>query len=98
MEKKKKKRKRPTKASMHRKFLNEHRHKYDQILEEQGGHCALCARKPTQYRRLDLDHSHTNLVIRGLLCVVCNRALREFMDEEWLKKAIVHVNTSWNEV
>lgn len=96
MEKKKRRKKRPTKGQLHRKFLNEHRHKYEDILAAQGGHCALCPRKPTLTRRLDLDHHHGDMRVRGLLCVICNRALREFMDREWLLKAADYVENDWN--
>jgi uncharacterized protein with PIN domain len=92
MEKKKRKRRKPNK---HRIFLDKHRHKYDQILEMQGGTCALCPRKPNPNRRLDLDHHHGDMRIRGLLCVVCNRALREFMDREWLLRAADYVQNDY---
>jgi len=89
---KKKKRKKLTKAQIHRKFLNEHRYKYEEILAAQGGHCALCPRKPSPNRRLHLDHRHTEpMKIRGVLCFRCNYGLREWMDEDWLKKASKYV-------
>lgn len=86
------KKKRKKKPNKHRIFLNEHRHKYEAILKKQGGHCALCLREPKTGRRLNLDHAHTEpMRLRGILCYRCNVNLREWMDEEWLKKAAKYV-------
>lgn len=45
---------------------------YDRMLEEQGGGCAICGRKPesqTRYNRfLHVDHCHDTGRVRGLLC------------------------------
>lgn len=59
----------------------------------QGGVCALCNRPPKR-RRLDIDHDHTRLVVRGLLCVRCNRALPAWITKEWLLKAAEYVDRS----
>lgn len=91
-------RKRRRKPNRHKAFLNEHRHKYEKILAKQGGHCALCPRVPKLTRRLDMDHHHGNMILRGLLCVPCNRALRDFMDEQWLKNALKYINSNWNDL
>lgn len=52
----------------------------------QGGKCALCGREPVK-RRLDIDHDHHGMFIRGLLCVRCNRALASWMTAQWLRAA-----------
>lgn len=86
--------KRQTVAAKHRAFLNKFRHLYDEILAAQGGHCALCPRPPSDRRKLDLDHCHTKMVIRGLLCFRCNRALKQWMadnDGAWLLAAYHYV-------
>lgn len=70
----------------HEKFLAENRHRYDELLAAQGGHCALCPREPTARRRLDMDHDHKRMVLRGLLCWVCNRAVPDNMPREWVEK------------
>jgi hypothetical protein len=44
---------------------------YDELLEAQGGVCAICGRPPKN-RRLAVDHNHKTGKIRGLLCWVCN--------------------------
>ena len=60
---------------------------YDQMLEEQNGHCLLCYGVPTE-RRLAVDHSHATGKIRGLLCFHCNAALGHIYDNvEWLQRA-----------
>jgi hypothetical protein len=52
---------------------------YDQLLEAQGGGCALCGVKENpDGRRLCVDHDHETGAIRGLLCRLCNTALHKF--------------------
>jgi hypothetical protein len=47
---------------------------YDELLDAQGGVCAICERTPEENgNRLTVDHDHTTGKIRGLLCKVCNR-------------------------
>jgi Recombination endonuclease VII len=48
--------------------------KYDEMLELQGGRCAICRVKP-RTRRLSVDHDHATNEIRGLLCTRCNHKL-----------------------
>jgi recombination endonuclease VII len=45
--------------------------RYDALLAEQGGGCAICGRT----ERLHVDHDHESGVVRGILCGGCNRAL-----------------------
>lgn len=59
---------------------------YDALLEYQGGHCAICPNKP-KTRRLHVDHDHQSLLIRGLLCHRCNRALPNWVTPTWLRRA-----------
>lgn len=61
---------------------------YEQLLQQQGGKCALCFIPAEQARfgRLDVDHDHETGKIRGLLCNKCNRALGMLGDS---KSAIV---------
>ena len=47
---------------------------YYEMLEQQGGGCAICGRPP-KARRLCVDHDHTTGEIRGLLCPGCNYAV-----------------------
>ncbi|MBU6231644.1 hypothetical protein KGP36_03165 [Patescibacteria group bacterium] len=47
---------------------------YDELLEKQGGCCAICDRHHSEFKtRLAVDHDHSTLRIRGLLCNYCNR-------------------------
>lgn len=80
-----KKRRQRRQHPKHTKLLRENRHLYDEMLAAQGGHCALCPRRPKPTRRLDMDHNHQTMKIRGLLCVPCNRAVRDWMTVEWAK-------------
>lgn len=78
------KRRRRRYPKKHKVFLDGHRHRYEEILKAQGGKCALCSRRPTAARRLDMDHDHRPpMRLRGLLCVPCNRAVRDWMTPEW---------------
>jgi hypothetical protein len=48
---------------------------YEQLLEQQGGVCAICGRSPRGRPVLDVDHDHLTGIVRGLLCGNCNRAV-----------------------
>lgn len=79
-----------TRKAEHAKLLREHRKYYDELLRYQRGGCAICGRPPKN-RRLDMDHHHKSMQVRGLLCVRCNRALPDWMDVEWLIRAIAYL-------
>ena len=72
-------------------LLKEHRHEYEAILAAQGGVCAICGRPPSVRRKLDMDHDHKTMHVRGLLCVPCNRALTYRLTPEWLRAALAYV-------
>lgn len=59
---------------------------YQQLLDAQNGHCALCPNTP-KTRRLHVDHDHATGRVRGLLCHLHNRALQTWMTVEWLDAA-----------
>lgn len=80
------KRRRRNYAPAHVRLLNAHRDRYDEMLAEQDGHCALCPATPKN-RKLALDHDHRKMIIRGLLCNRCNRGLPYWMTPEWLRGA-----------
>ncbi len=57
----------------------------------QGGGCAICGRAPSPTRRLDMDHDHQTMRVRGLLCVRCNRAIPTWLTPEWAAKVIEYL-------
>ena len=50
---------------------------YEQLLENQGGVCAVCGTSNWggAYGKPHVDHDHTTGVVRGILCVRCNVAI-----------------------
>lgn len=46
---------------------------YDKLFISQGGKCAICL--GTRRQRLSVDHRHSDGLIRGLLCRMCNGRL-----------------------
>ena len=63
---------------------------YAELLERQGGVCAIC-RQPESVpgRSLAVDHDHATGAVRGLLCGRCNRALGYFRDDPALLAAAI---------
>lgn len=57
--------------------------KYLQMLEGQGGGCAICEEKPNG-KKLAVDHCHTTNKVRGLLCHRCNTSLGLMRDSPTL--------------
>ncbi len=66
---------------------------YLRILAEQGGGCAICGTPPPKTRSLDVDHSHTEGTLRGLLCSRCNQRLlpAALDDPELLARAAAYL-------
>lgn len=52
---------------------------YNEMLEQQGGVCAICKKNDSRHR-LSVDHDHNTGKVRGLLCHKCNRTLGVFND------------------
>lgn len=55
---------------------------YAEMLQEQGGMCAICGNPDALQRRLAVDHCHVTGKVRGLLCTECNLALGKFKDSQ----------------
>lgn len=55
---------------------------YEQILEAQGGVCAVCLRPPPAGKHLHVDHDHRTGIVRGLLCMTCNHDLLGRRDKD----------------
>ncbi len=62
---------------------------YDTMFAEQDGKCAICGKPETAkppkgkspVRRLSVDHNHTTLKVRGLLCLRCNHGIGSFGED-----------------
>lgn len=59
---------------------------YEEWVERFGEVCGICGAEP-KGRRLDRDHDHKTGEMRGLLCHLCNRALSNRVDADWLSRA-----------
>ena len=62
---------------------------YNDMLDAQGGKCAICGETDRTFGRLVVDHCHDSRKIRGLLCSLCNRSIGGLRHSvEILEKAI----------
>ena len=52
---------------------------YDKMLKEQNGRCAICDNKSNT--TLAVDHDHKTGLVRGRLCMTCNKGLSLFRDD-----------------
>ena len=57
--------------------------RYDAMLANQGGVCAICGRVDSK-KRLSVDHDHKTGFVRGLLCWRCNRFIVTRHRDGWL--------------
>jgi len=69
---------------------------YNAILNNQNGVCAICSKTPKQNgKRLAVDHCHSSLKVRGLLCSTCNQAIGLLKDSpNLLNNAITYLQTT----
>lgn len=71
--------------------------RYDELLEQQSGVCAICCKPPTTENhygtmRLSVDHDHKTGEVRGLLCSKCNLTLGCVDDnKELLLSAVLYL-------
>lgn len=71
---------------------------YNSMFEKQGGVCAICQKHETRKIKgvvsvLCVDHCHTTLLVRGLLCHRCNVAISYLDDDtDILAAAINYLN------
>ena len=54
---------------------------YDDLVDMQGGRCAVCGGEPGVEKSLCVDHCHETGKIRGLLCSRCNRCIGQLGDD-----------------
>lgn len=66
---------------------------YAEVLELQGGGCAICGRLQREGERaFHIDHDHSTGKLRGILCSGCNLGLGHFADDvDSLAEAIKYV-------
>jgi hypothetical protein len=59
------------------------RERFEALLAEQGGGCAIChtADWPGKDNRPHVDHDHATGNVRGILCGGCNNGLGNFADD-----------------
>ena len=67
---------------------------YYNILETQGGVCAICGRTEEEVgSTFHVDHNHETGVVRGILCDTCNRGLGYFReDSQCLQRAVAYIS------
>jgi hypothetical protein len=72
---------------------------YDEMFQKQNGLCAICFQpEKSLYNgkpyRLAVDHCHTTLKVRGLLCRDCNQILGKFDEDiQRFQSAIDYIKT-----
>lgn len=54
---------------------------YVNLYKKQNGVCAICLQECKTRKSLSVDHDHETMVVRGLLCNRCNRAIG-MLDED----------------
>lgn len=61
---------------------------YAEVLDYQGGVCAICQVARGVAKRLSVDHRHSNGTVSGLLCGSCNNLLGRGRDDpEFFRRA-----------
>lgn len=55
--------------------------RYEEMLIQQKGLCAICHLPPDNDRKLQVDHCHYTGEIRGLLCMKCNKGIGQLNDD-----------------
>lgn len=63
---------------------------YDRLLANQNGVCAICG-KPQNGRHLAVDHDHETGIVRGLLCVHCNRVGLSWIERVGLVRVVEYL-------
>jgi hypothetical protein len=67
---------------------------FDYLYQIQQGSCAICKRHQSTFERtLAADHDHKTGFIRGLLCLGCNSMLGVLENKEFVKAALLYLET-----
>lgn len=64
----------------------------DEILDSQGGKCAICQKVFRASRDIHVDHDHASGQVRGILCSRCNTSLPILEDQERHESAVQYLN------
>jgi hypothetical protein len=72
------------------------KNQYERLLCLQDNKCHICKRDLSQLtKNLSVDHCHSTMIVRGLLCNKCNFGLGYFNDDiSLLKKAISYLKSN----
>ena len=66
---------------------------YDQMLKDQNNRCPICDRESVPQPKADIDHDKEEearsgkIIVRGLLCGLCNRGIGHFKHNPALHKS-----------
>lgn len=71
---------------------------YAQMLEAQGGVCAICGGSNASGRRLAVDHCHKTGRVRKLLCSTCNCAVGLMKEDSLLACKIAQYMKDHHEI
>jgi len=81
-----------SRANTERKQIVKSPELYQSLLDSQKGVCAICG-NPSR-RKLNFDHDHKTMKVRGLLCSPCNTGLGKLGDTvDGLKRAIAYLES-----
>lgn len=79
----------------HRRYFGMTPAQYHEMLDKQGGVCAICKRQESRKTKsgkpqwLAVDHCHDSLAVRGLLCGSCNNLLARANDDPEILAAAI---------
>lgn len=63
---------------------------YNEMLDKQGGGCAICKKQCSTSKSLAVDHCHATGKIRGILCQPCNTTLGKLDENIETLKAMIN--------
>lgn len=67
---------------------------YLELSTEVGNKCTICEQDCPSGRALAVDHDHSNGIVRGLLCINCNKGLGNFKDNlDLFKRAMFYLES-----
>lgn len=74
--------------------------RFDAMMRSQNDACAVCKRlfKEMSSKNIHVDHCHDTGIVRGILCVYCNRGIECFFnDSESLRNAADYLEKTYEE-